>query len=116
MINSVYIQKMCWEPVLDPTDPTKLNSRIEKICVRLRRDGFDPLKEMNRCATRLRAAITELHQTHHPKSRILTNDDPKWTGSLAWYNYMLDRVGQIVTVLVNRRLMAMLSADIRSLS
>lgn len=116
MQDRLFIRAMCWRPVTDKTDPNKLDKRIERICIKLSERGRDPLTEMNRCATRLRECIASMKRHNRPRSRILTNKDPKRLGSLAWYEYMLGQVEQIIGILVTRRLESMLMRDIAELS
>lgn len=116
MQDRIFIRAMCWRPVIDKTDSNKLDKRIERICDKLSASGRDPLTEMNRCATRLRECIDSMKRKNRPRSRILTNKDPKRLGSLAWYEYMLGQIEQIVSVLVTRRLERMFMNDIAELS
>lgn len=107
---------MSWRSVVDKTDPNKLDKRIDDICDKLIKQGRDPLVEMKRCARRLRECIATMRRTRHPKSKILTNTDPHWLGSLAWYEYMLNHVEQIIGILITRKLDQALVSDVTTIS
>lgn len=103
-MKQLFIQSMTWRPVLDKDDPSKLAQHVEKLCESLKLSGRDPLTEISKCATLIRNRMEMLCKKHHPNSKIITNDDPKQLGSLAWYKYLQDRVNEIIGVLLNRKL------------